>query len=91
MSRRLIPAVLMALLLSVQGQLWLGRGSLGTVSQQERKLQVQMQQNAMLQRANERLAAEVNDLKIGQEMVEEKARMELGMLRPGEIFVHYQR
>jgi cell division protein FtsB len=37
------------------------------------------------------LAAEVNDLKVGQEMVEEKARMELGMLRPGEIFVQYQR
>ena len=91
MSRRAVTAVLMALLTLVQGQLWLGRGSLGTVSQLEQKLQLQQQQNALLQRANERLAAEVNDLKVGQEMVEEKARMELGMLRPGEIFVQYQR
>jgi cell division protein FtsB len=31
--------------------------------------------------------AEVNDLKEGLEMVEEKARAELGMVRPNEILV----
>jgi cell division protein FtsB len=36
---------------------------------------------------NDRLAAEVQDLKGGLEMVEEKARGELGMLRPDEILV----
>ena len=38
-------------------------------------------------RRNEQLAAEVSDLKEGLEMVEEKARFELGMIRPDEIFV----
>jgi cell division protein FtsB len=36
---------------------------------------------------NARLAAEVSDLKEGLEMVEEKARAELGMVRPDEILV----
>ena len=36
---------------------------------------------------NARLSAEVSDLKEGLEMVEEKARAELGMLRPNEILV----
>jgi len=33
------------------------------------------------------LSAEVRDLKEGMEMVEEKARLELGMVRPNEILV----
>ena len=40
------------------------------------------------QQANERLANEVRDLKEGLEMVEEKARSELGMVKPNEIFVN---
>ena len=34
------------------------------------------------------MTAEVHDLKEGLEMVEEKARFELGMIRPDEIYVH---
>jgi cell division protein FtsB len=33
------------------------------------------------------VAAEVGDLRDGLEMVEEKARSELGMVRPDEVFV----
>lgn len=43
-----------------------------------------------LQTENEQLKAEVDDLKDPSgrlEMVEEKARMELGMIKPGEIYV----
>jgi len=36
---------------------------------------------------NDQLAAEVSDLKEGLEMVEEKARYELGMVKPDEILV----
>jgi cell division protein FtsB len=42
-------------------------------------------QEALL--ANNRLSAEVRDLKEGLEMVEERARMELGMVKSNEIFV----
>ena len=36
---------------------------------------------------NDQLTAEVSDLQEGLEMVEEKARFELGMVKPDEIYV----
>ena len=87
MGNRLVPALLIALLTVVHAQLWFGRGSVGSVAQMQRKLEEQRAANAQAQQANERLASEVRDLKEGLEMVEEKARMELGMVRPDEIYV----
>jgi cell division protein FtsB len=88
LGKRLIPLILLALLLIVQGQLWFGRGSVRDVSAMQRKLDAQKAANAQAQQANEQLASEVRDLKEGLEMVEEKARMELGMVKPNEVFVN---
>ena len=88
MGSRIVPAVLVALLLIVHAQLWFGRGSVGNVSEMQRKLDAQKAANVQSQQANDRLAAEVRDLKEGLEMVEEKARAELGMVKPNEIFVN---
>ena len=87
MGNRFVPALLVALLLVIQAQLWTGRGSVGDVSEMKRKLEARHAANASAQQANERLAAEVRDLKEGLEMVEEKARTELGMVKPNEILV----
>ena len=88
MGNRLIPAFLILLLLVIHAQLWFGRGSVPSVAQMQQKLEAQKAANAQAQQANERLASEVRDLKEGLEMVEERARMELGMVKPNEIFVH---
>lgn len=88
MGSRIVPAILVALLLIVHAQLWFGRGSVGSVHQMQRKLDEQKAANLQAQQANERLAAEVRDLKEGLEMIEEKARLELGMVKPNEIFVN---
>lgn len=53
----------------------------------QQRLDEQLAKNAQAQVSNEQLAAEVRDLREGLEMVEEKARMELGMVKPNEIFV----
>lgn len=87
MGKHLLLALLLALLVSFQAQLWLGRGSLPNVQNMQQKLDEQRQQNQQLQTQNERLGAEVGDLKEGLEIVEEKARTELGMVKPNEIFV----
>jgi cell division protein FtsB len=71
----------------VQAQLWLGRGSVGDVAQLRQKLEEQKAHNAVAQQANEQLAAEVRDLQEGLEIVEEKARAELGMVKPNEVLV----
>lgn len=41
--------------------------------------------------ANQRLDAELRDLSEGREMIEERARREIGMVRQGELFVQYSR
>jgi cell division protein FtsB len=87
MASRLVPAFLFALLLIVHAQLWFGRGSVGSVAQMQQKLEAQNAANAQAQQANERLASELRDLKEGLDMVEEKARIDLGMVKPNEIFV----
>ncbi len=87
MGNRLIPAILIALLVIVHAQLWLGRGSVPNVNQLQQKLDAQKAANLVARQTNERLAAEVRDLQEGLEMVEEKARLELGMVKPNEIFV----
>jgi cell division protein FtsB len=87
LGNRVVPAVLIALLLVVHAQLWFGRGSVGNVAQMQRKLDDQKVRNQIAQQANEQLGSEVRDLKEGLEMVEEKARSELGMVKPNEILV----
>jgi cell division protein FtsB len=87
-GHRFVAALLIGLLLVLHAQLWFGRGSVGEVAQMQRRLDEQKAANAQALQANERLEAEVRDLREGLEMVEERARMELGMVKPNEIMVH---
>ncbi len=89
MSQRVVPTLLIALLLILHAQLWLGRGSVSHVNQLQTKLQELNTKNKASQLTNEQLAAEVRDLKEGLEMIEDKARSELGMVKPNEILVQY--
>lgn len=90
-GNRVVPALLITLLVILHAQLWVGRGSIPSVNEMQRRLVEQKISNAQAQTANEQLAAEVKDLKEGLEMVEEKAREELGMVKPNEIFVQIAR
>lgn len=87
MGNRLVPIVLVALLAIIQAQLWLGKGGVLTVAELERALQAQRTENEEAHRKIDQLTAEVNDLKEGLNMVEERARHELGMVKPNEIYV----
>lgn len=87
MDSRLVAALLIGLLAVVQAQLWLGRGSVGEVAQMQQRLADEKAKNALAQQANEQLQAEVRDLQEGLDVVEEKARSELGMVKPNEILV----
>jgi cell division protein FtsB len=87
MGNRLVPIVLVALLAIIQAQLWLGKGGVPSVAELERALQTQKAENEEAHRKIDQLSAEVNDLKEGLNMVEERARNELGMVKPNEIFV----
>ena len=86
----MIPAmVLVAVLVLLQSQLWFSRGSLPSVQQMQRQIAQQKTANAAASTANALLDSEVQDLKEGLDMVEEKARSELGIVKPNEIYVQY--
>ena len=78
---------ILALLVVVQGDLWFGKGNWPYVMSLRSQLDMQLAANDTARTRNARAAADVADLKTGLEMVEDKARSELGMLRPDEILV----
>ena len=87
--RIVVPVVLLTLLAMLHAQLWQGRGSMPYVQEMRQKIATQKEANVEALAANQRIGSEVKDLKEGLNMVEEKARSELGMVKPGEIFVQY--
>ena len=91
MGSRSVMLFLIALLVILHAQLWLGRGSIPNVAQLKAQLKAQAQLNQQAAQANQQLAAEVRDLKEGLEMIEEKARLELGMIKVNEIYVQIAR
>jgi len=80
-------AVLVALLLLLQYSLWLGKGGWIRVWDMDRQLQAQRELNQKLEQRNAGLDAEVRDLKTGYGAIEERARYELGLIKPDEVFV----
>jgi cell division protein FtsB len=84
---RLVTLALLALLALVHAELWLGKGGVPRVMELQAKLHDQKAENEAAHARNDQITAEVRDLKEGLEMVEEKARFELGMIKPDEIYV----
>ena len=83
---RLLALTLAGLILLTQYPLWLGKGGWLRVWDVERQIRAQRETNRQLQGRNQALDAEVQDLKIGLDAIEERARSELGMIRLNEIF-----
>ena len=84
---KILGAVLVALVVLIQYPLWLGKGSWLRAWQVEEGLAKQKAKNSQLEARNAGLAAEVRDLKQGTEAIEERARYELGLIRPDEVFI----
>lgn len=84
--RRLIALALLLMLAGLQAKLWWGEGGRKDVDALEQSVKAQRAENLRLEQRNAALAAEVDDLKTGSAAVEERARGELGMIKPGETF-----
>ncbi len=85
--KRLWPFLLLGIvLLLLQSKLWLGSTGWTQAGKLEDKVRSQAATNTNLQQRNDALAAEVEDLKSGEAAAEERARNELGMVKPGETF-----
>jgi len=83
---KVLAGILGALILAIQLPLWLGKGGWLRVWEVDALVTAQRAKNAQLEARNAGIAAEVRDLKQGLDAVEERARYELGMVRPDEVF-----
>jgi cell division protein FtsB len=84
---KVLALVLALFLVAIQAQLWVGRGSIPHVAQLREELRKAQADNDKARARNAQLQAELRDLREGLEMVEEKARFELGMIKSDEVFV----
>ena len=78
--------LLLVLLFVLQLQLWSSDGGLPSVWSLRQLIDRQQDENEQLAARNSALLAEVNDLRQGDEAIEERARSQLGMIRDGELF-----
>ena len=88
---RYVSIALVALLALVHAELWFGKGGAPRMMDLSARLANQQAANDTAKARNAQLDAEVRDLKEGLEMVEERARFELGMVKPDEIYVQVAR
>ena len=86
---KVLAGILGALIVAIQLPLWLGKGGWLRVWELDQQVAAQRVQNARLEARNAGVAAEVRDLKQGLEAVEERARYELGLVRPDEVFFQF--
>ena len=82
-----IITILLVLLIGLQAKLWFGDGSLSEVVQLSKELEKQKIRLQQLEERNRLLEAQVIDLQEGLDAYEEKARNDLGMVKPDETFI----
>ncbi|APE04837.1 MULTISPECIES: cell division protein FtsB [Alteromonas] len=81
-----LPILLLLFFGLLQYRLWFGKNSIPDYYSRKAEVQTQALQNANLAQRNALLNADINDLKIGLEAIEERARNELGLIKQGETF-----
>ncbi len=84
---RLVIYSMLLLLIAIQYPLWLGKGGWLKVYEMEKQLELQQAKNSLLSLRNAKLSGDVKDLKEGTRAIEERARVEHGMIKEGEFFV----
>ena len=82
---KLLSFTLLLLIAAMQYPLWYGKASWLKVWQVDQDVVAARENNLILQNRNNKLEAEVNDLKQGLEAIEERARSDLGMIKKDEI------
>lgn len=70
----------------LQYSLWFGKNGIHDFFYIKNYILVQENNNNKLKARNNQLFIEINDLNIGREAIEERARNELGMIKPNESF-----
>lgn len=83
---RLVMLILLSLFLALQYRLWLGKNSVPDYWRLQQEVTRQQETNERLRQRNQLLAADIADLRDGEEALEERARNELGLIKRRETF-----
>ena len=81
-----VTVALVAALLWLQHDLWLAKGGWRDMWRLESQVERQRQANQELVQRNQTLAAEVENLRNGQDAIAEIARTDLGYVGQGEVY-----
>ena len=83
---RILQALLIIIILGLQIRLWVGPGSVAEIQRLEEAIVTQEEENEVLEKCNQELLVEVEELKNGTDAIEEMARHDLGLIGEGETF-----
>jgi len=83
---KFLGPIIILLIMHFQYRLWLGDGSMKETRAYQQQLAELKKLGEEKRQRNEKLIAEVMDLQNGKEAIEERAREDLGMIRPEETF-----
>ena len=86
MKLKLFGALLAGLFLAVQYALWFGDKNVFDLYRLKQATELTQRENTTLQQRNDKLVAEVIDLKEGGETVETLARSQFGLIKKDETF-----
>nr|WP_136250537.1 cell division protein FtsB [Ningiella ruwaisensis] len=86
MKHKWIAVILITLLIGLQVRLWFGKNSISDYNSMQEQIAQLRQQNANLEQRNALLKADIEDLELGIDSMEERARNELGLIKEGETF-----
>ena len=84
---KVINGILIILLATMLWVHWFGTGGVNELKEKQLLYNNQLKKNKLLKERNDKLVAEVEDLKHGLQAIEERARSEMGMVKPDEIFI----
>lgn len=83
---KFLAFIFLALILALQYPLWLGKGGWLNVISLQKQIDQQVKVNESIKSENDILLAVVQDLKNGTDVIEGKARFELGLINKNETF-----
>lgn len=82
-----IALILVTILMALQYRIWFGESSFREIKLQRDKVESVKDENKELSLRNQKIMAEINDLRDGVDAIEERARYQLGMIKEGETFI----
>mgnify|MGYP000254614121 FL=1 len=83
---KLVFIILLTLLIALQINIWVKKDGYKQMKEIENLIALQTIENENMTIRNNRLKEEIKDLKNGQDAIEEKARIDIGMIKEGEEF-----